>query len=286
MADIVSPQNTNQRISMSISTSGANEFQAGIATDSFTINPSETPTPSLNNSLQEDEELSAAINQIYGNTSFSNLFRRTYTKLFNDSISANAEFISALKSGQAITTQFAADSFSQQLRVIARTIAANQILGVKRQTFFVTYGGWDHHDEVINNMSVMLKPLNDGLTSFQKTMQELGLENNVTTFTTSDFARTLSSNGRGSDHGWGGNAMIMGGAVKGGTVYGTYPSLALNNPLDTGRGVLMPTTSLDQYFAELALWFGVSKGVLQDILPNVGRFYDPSSNSAPIGFLV
>ena len=286
MADIISSQNTNQRISMSISTSGANEFQSGIATDSFTINPSDIPTPSLNHSIQQGDELSNAINQIYANGSFSNLFRRTYTKLFNDSISANAEFIAALKSGQAITTQFASDNFSQQLQVIARTIAANQILGVKRQTFFVTYGGWDHHDEVINSMNAMLKSLNDGLTSFQSAMQELGLDNSVTTFTTSDFARTLSSNGRGSDHGWGGNAMIMGGAVKGGKVYGTYPSLALNNPLDTGRGVLMPTTSLDQYFAELALWFGVSSGVLKDILPNVGRFYDPSGNSAPIGFLV
>ena len=134
-------------------------------------------------------------------------------------------------------------------------------------------------------MNGMLKPLKDGLVAFQAAMAELGLENNVTTFTTSDFARTLSSNGRGSDHGWGGNSLVMGGAVNGGSVYGTYPSLVLGNPLDTGRGVLMPTTSLDEYFSELALWFGVAPGILPDILPNVGRFYDPASNSPPLGFM-
>lgn len=285
IADILASQNTNQRVSMSISASGSNEFQAGRATDFYSIVPGEVPTPSLTNRLQESGDLDQAIAKMYQSNGFNNLFRRSYSKLFNDSVAANAEFASALQSGQNITTTFANDEFSQQMRVVARTIAANQLLGMRRQTFFVTYGGWDHHDEVINAMNGMLKPLNDGLVAFQSAMAELGLENNVTTFTTSDFARTLSSNGRGSDHGWGGNAMVMGGAVKGGSVYGTYPSLALGNPLDTGRGVLMPTTSLDEYFGELALWFGVAPGALKDVLPNIGRFYNTSDTAKPIGFM-
>lgn len=285
IADILASQNTNQRVSMSISASGSNEFQAGRVTDFYSIVPGENPTPSLTNSLQENGDLDQAIAQMYQSNGFNNLFRRSYSKLFNDSVASNAEFASALQSGQPLTTSFGNDEFSQQMRVVARTIAANQLLGMRRQTFFVTFGGWDHHDEVINAMNGMLKPLNDGLVAFQSAMAELGLENNVTTFTTSDFARTLSSNGRGSDHGWGGNAMIMGGAVQGASVYGTYPSLALGNPLDTGRGVLMPTTSLDEYFAELALWFGVAPSALSDVLPNIGRFYNTSGSAKPIGFM-
>ena len=284
IADLLGSQNANQRVSMSISTAGSNEFQAGRLSDSYSVVPGESPTPVLYGYGAADNGMTQAIDQIYGNR-FSNIFRRSYANLFNDSRSANAEFSAALSSGQNLTTQFAADEFSQQLHTIAKTIAANQLLGMRRQTFFVNFGGWDHHDEVLNSMNTMLSAVNAGLSSFQAAMAELGLENNVTTFTTSDFARTLSSNGRGSDHGWGGNAMIMGGAVKGGTIYGQYPSLALNNPLDTGRGVLMPTTSLDEYFAELALWYGVPAGFLKDVLPNIGRFYDVNSSTKPVGFM-
>lgn len=289
VADILNSQNSNQRISMSISTAGSNEFQAGRLTDSFTITPGDSPTPKLSIDSYEGgsaNDVRQALDKIYSEHNYQNVFRRSYAKLFNDSVTANAEFDSAVATAHNFSTQFGNDNFSRQLAVVAKTIAANQLLGMKRQTFFVTYGGWDHHDETIANMERMLKPLNDGLVAFQNAMQEINMAENVTTFTTSDFARTLSSNGRGSDHGWGGNAIIMGGAVRGGNVYGKYPSLALNNPLDTGRGVLMPTTSLDQYFAELALWFGVSPSELSDILPNVSRFYSPSSEVAPIGFLV
>ncbi|CAN0502421.1 unnamed protein product, partial [Discosporangium mesarthrocarpum] len=209
-----------------------------------------------------------------------------YNKLFNDSLDANSEFAQALQSAPALATQFAGDEFSAQLAMVARTIAANQTLDVRRQVFFVSYGGWDHHDEVINAMDTQLQAVDAGLSSFQSAMAELAMEDQVTTFTTSDFARTLSSNGRGSDHGWGGNSIIMGGAVRGGASYGDYPSLALGNPLDTGRGVLMPTLYLDEYFAELALWFGVSPGMLADVLPNIGRFYSVGGSNAPVGFMM
>ncbi len=285
MADILASQNMNQRISMSISASGSNEFQAGRTTDSYTIMPGDSPTPTLYARQEYGDNISNAIDRIYANTGYNNLLRRSFAKLFNVSISANQEFSAALANVQTLSTQFSADPFSQQLQVVAKTIAANQALGMRRQTFFVTYGGWDHHDEVINAMNTMLKPLNDGLVAFQGAMTELGMQDNVTTFTTSDFARTLSSNGRGSDHGWGGNAIVMGGSVNGGSVFGTYPSLALDNPLDTGRGVLMPTKSLDEYFTELALWFGVLPSQMSDILPNVNRFINVSSGEKPIGFM-
>lgn len=284
MADILGSQNSNKRISMSISTAGSNEFQAGRSSSFYSVSPGDNPTPTLGVKERFDD-LDQAVNEIYGSGSYNNVLKRSYAKLFNNSMTANEEFAAALSTGQPITTQFAADQFSQQLKMVAKTIAANQLLGMKRQTFFVTFGGWDHHDETLTAMDAMLKPLNDGLLAFQTAMQEIGMDKNVTTFTSSDFARTLSSNGRGSDHAWGGNAFVMGGAVQGGKIYGQYPSLALGNSLDTGRGVLMPTTSLDNYFAELALWFGVSPNELSSILPNVGRFYDVTSSAKPMGFM-
>ena len=107
----------------------------------------------------------------------------------------------------------------------------------------------------------------------------------VTTFTASEFGRTLTSNGNGSDHGWGGHAMVMGGAVKGKEIYGTYPDLFLDNPLDVGRGRIIPTMSTDEYFAELALWFGVEKSELSLVLPNIANFYNSANPQAPVGFM-
>jgi uncharacterized protein (DUF1501 family) len=114
---------------------------------------------------------------------------------------------------------------------------------------------------------------------------ELGVFNEVVTFTTSDFGRTLTSNGKGSDHGWGGHHLVMGGSVAGGTSYGDHPILSMSSPLDTGRGVYVPTTPVDLYFAELALWFGVSPSDLTYVLSNIGNFYSPDSAVPPMGFI-
>ena len=123
--------------------------------------------------------------------------------------------------------------------------------------------------------------------------QGVDLENKVTLFSTSDFGRTLTSNSRGSDHAWGGNHFVVGGAVAGRRIFGNYPSLAINpesgpeiNPLDTGRGRFLPTTSCDQFVADLALWLGVSKSNLPLIFPNLGNFDSTASSAPPIGFLL
>ena len=138
----------------------------------------------------------------------------------------------------------------------------------------------------------MLPQVSAAVNAFYNATVALGVANNVTLFTASDFGRTLTSNSRGSDHAWGGNHLVVGGAVAGKKIYGSYPSLALNpdvgaevNPLDTGRGRFIPTTSCDQLFAELALWLGVSKSNLPLIFPNIGNFYDVTGNTPPLGFL-
>jgi uncharacterized protein (DUF1501 family) len=177
--------------------------------------------------------------------------------------------------------------------MIARLITGRTYLGAKRQIFFTTFGGWDHHDDVKNNQAGMLPVLSNALGEFRDALFQKGLLDKVTTFTISDFARTLTSNGNGSDHAWGGNNMIMGGAVRGRNIFGNYPSLRLeDNPYNlNSRGRFLPTTSVDEFYAELALWYGVSPNDLNYVLPNLCNFYSPgcgtppSPNYSPIGML-
>jgi uncharacterized protein (DUF1501 family) len=115
------------------------------------------------------------------------------------------------------------------MKKIAEIISVKSFLGAKRQIFYITYGGWDHHDNVLGSQAAMLPVLSNAMAEFNDAMTEIGMKDKVVTFTISDFARTLTSNGNGSDHAWGGNQMIMGGPITGGKVFGTYPSLALNN---------------------------------------------------------
>ena len=139
---------------------------------------------------------------------------------------------------------------------------------------------------MLDAQSEMLAEVSKAVSEFYKVLEEMGLTENVTTFSTSDFGRTLTSNGNGTDHAWGGNVFVMGGAVNGNKMYGQYPSLALGNPLDVESGVLIPTTSTDEYFAELAIWFGVPKSELKTMFPNIGNFYSTGSSDAPLGFIL
>jgi uncharacterized protein (DUF1501 family) len=168
---------------------------------------------------------------------------------------------------------------------VARTIASHTALGQSRQTFFIEYGGWDHHSNLVSQQAAMVPELDGALSAFYSCLAAMGLDSSVTTFTASDFSRTLTSNGGGSDHAWGGNHFVIGSAVNGQQLYGSFPQLYANNPLDVGRGRLIPQIAVDSYFAELALWLGVSKSDLSQVLPNIGTFYDATSSSNPLGFM-
>jgi uncharacterized protein (DUF1501 family) len=175
---------------------------------------------------------------------------------------------------------FLADS----LRQVARVIEANSSLGLKRQIFFVQLGGFDTHNAQSGQQQKLLGELGAGLKAFQEAIDKLGLSNNVTTFTQSEFGRTLQpASGGGTDHAWGNHHLIIGGAVKGGATYGTFPTLALGNasPDDvSNEGRWLPTTSTDQYAATLAYWFGVSATDMKYVLPNLGNF-----NNSNVGFM-
>jgi uncharacterized protein (DUF1501 family) len=173
-----------------------------------------------------------------------------------------------------------------QLLAAAKTIALREQLGLKRQTIFITFGGWDHHGELLNAEAGMLRVLDGALTAFQKSLETLGLQDSVLTYTASDFGRTLRSNGRGTDHAWGGNQIVMGGPVQGGRIVGTFPDLTLDSDSDVGYGGrMLPTTSVDQFFAEMLRWFGVSAANMSYVLPNIANFYNVNSSSLPLGFL-
>lgn len=169
------------------------------------------------------------------------------------------------------------------LRTAARFIALrNQFSfngGPKRQTFFIGLGGWDHHDEVLNNQDYLFQVVDNAVDAFYSALQAINMQSSVTTFSASDFGRTLSSNGRGSDHGWGGHCFVLGGRVDGGKIHGTYPNLATTEltsaGLDAGRQRIIPTNSVDEYFATLARWFGITDPTtLEEIFPNLPNFSD------------
>ncbi len=175
-------------------------------------------------------------------------------------------------------TQFASDSLAQQLKMVARLIKGQSALGAKRQVFFVSMGGFDLHDNLIAQQPVLLDHVSAAMTAFYNATVELGVANKVTAFTASDFGRTLTSNGDGSDHGWGSHHLLVGGAVKGKAFYGAPPPVSVGNtaaPQDqwhVGQGRLLPSTAVDQYAATLAKWFGVADSELTGILPNIGHF--------------
>ncbi len=192
-----------------------------------------------------------------------------------------------LAAAPAVTTAFPNTTAGNQLRMVARLIAASPNLGLKRQVFFVQLGGWDLHAAQVNNATPtsgvhadLLAQVSQAVQAFQNATSEIGASNQVTLFTASDFGRTYRSNGDGSDHGWGNHQFIVGGAVKGGDIYGKMPTLTVGGPDDTGLGRWIPTTSVDEYAATLATWFGVSASDLPTVLPNIGRFAKPN-----LGFL-
>ncbi len=287
LADILQTNNANQDISMNISLNGANLFQRGASIEAYSIQNSENGSIPVNRSNQNNffELLKRQTLDSLLENNYQNIMQQAYKNTLVGSKSNSIAFSSAIANSQALSTPFEADGFSQDLRMVAKTIASRNTLSVTNQTFFVVLNGFDTHDNIAVVHDQLMTTLDNGLKSFNDAMIELGVHNNVTTFTMSDFGRKLTSNGNGTDHAWGGNVMVMGGAVDGRKMYGNYPDLYLDNPQDIGYGRLIPTTSCDEYFAELALWFGASSSDLNQILPNITNFWSPSSNGGPLGFM-
>jgi uncharacterized protein (DUF1501 family) len=213
----------------------------------------------------------------------AHLLENEYSRVTKRSIDADVVLTGALASAPALATAFpAGNSLADQLKMVARMISAGPALGAKRQVFFVSMGGFDTHDAMLTAHPGLLTGVAGALAAFQQATAELGLADKVTTFTASDFGRTMSGNNDGSDHGWGSMHFVMGGAVKGQRFYGTAPVVANGGPDDVGQGRLLPTTSVDQLAATLGKWMGVSDSELLGMLPSLVNYNASARN---LGFV-
>lgn len=304
MMDLIKGINPGQAVSMNISTDGSNVFQTGVSDAEYAVDPGNDQDASSGGAValsgyqaaydsQHDSTniVGAAVdNQLA--QEYTNVLQQTFQKKRRAAQDAYAIYSAATAAALPGNVVFPSTALGRQLRQVAKAIMGRNGLGAVRQTFFVNRGGWDHHSNTVALQAAMLPEIDNALGAFWTQLGLLGVQPNVTIFSASDFGRTLTSNSQGSDHAWGGNQYVVGGAVAGKKIYGSYPGLAVNpdvgpekNPLDTGRGRLIPTTSCDQFFAEMALWLGVPASSLPLILPNIGNFYATSSGTPPLGFL-
>ncbi len=213
----------------------------------------------------------------------TDLLAAEYNRIVNRSIDADAVLSAALAGAPAIATPFpTGNGLADQLKMVARMISCASTLGAKRQVFFVSLGGFDNHDGLLSVHPGLLGTVSAAMSAFYSATVELGVADKVTSFTASDFGRTLAGNNDGTDHGWGSMHFMMGDAVKGQRFYGTPPAVANNGPDDVGQGRLLPSTSVDQYAATLGKWLGVSDADLLTLLPNLSN-YDASARN--LGFL-
>lgn len=234
--------------------------------------------------------INAVKNNVYGSSAVktalaglvqqarSHTLENEYNRVTARAVGAEAQISTGLASSTLATPFPTNNSLADQLKMVARLIGARNGLGAKRQVFMVSIGGFDLHDNLISQHPGLLGRVSDAMTAFYNATVELGVANKVTAFTASDFGRTLASNGDGSDHGWGSHHFVVGGAVKGQAFYGTPPPVSVGSTAaaqdqwHVGQGRLLPSTSVDQYAATLATWFGVADGELSGILPNLRHF--------------
>jgi len=277
LADMTNAFNENPGLSMSISMDGQNSFQVGKSLAQFSVN--RDGVRGLTGTTGDAGAV--RMNALKGmfDQDADGLFETAFGGLTSSAIDTSAILGEALE-GVPEPTNFPVGRLGDQLKMVSRLIQIAPNFGLKRQVFFVRLGGWDLHDNQIEAHGTLLGAVSEAMKAFYDSTVSLGVADKVTTFTASDFGRTFNTNGDGSDHGWGSHHIVMGGAVKGGDIYGKVPVLEIDGPDDTGRGRWIPTTSVDEYAATLASWFGVSGSNLPIVLPNIGRFA-----STDLGFM-
>ena len=290
MADLLKSLNTEDRFSMNISLDGSNIWQAGNTIAEYAIRETGADSMTGYNSAyiagQSLSQIRSAALDSQMALEYQNIFQKSFAKSKKDATAAYDAFTAATTVTLPASVTWPSTRLADQLKMVAKTIAGRGTLGHRRNTFFINYGGFDHHSGLLAGQAAMLPVVNDAVKAFYDTMVALGAENEVVLYSASDFGRTLTSNSQGSDHAWGGNQFVLGGQVKGKQIYGTYPDLYQDNILDVGRGRLIPTTSVDEFFAEMALWLGVAKTDLPLVLPNISRFYSTTGSTPPVGFLL
>jgi uncharacterized protein (DUF1501 family) len=271
IADALAAGTGAQQIALNISLNGTTPFQAGARTLPYTIGTSGAPIYFGMTTAPEDSNRRAAFEALLGEDWFS-IFSRAFARVNRRALDTADLVNAALATAPALATPFPASRLAQQLAMVAKLIAVRAELAMSRQIFFVAAGGFDTHDNQVTDQPNLLADVSGSIAAFHAATVELGLAEQVTTFTQSDFGRTLTSNGDGTDHGWGGHQLLVGDAVRGRDIYGRMPRLEINGPDDVGGGRIVPTTAVDQFAATLAKWFGVAEAQLDLIAPNLANF--------------
>jgi uncharacterized protein (DUF1501 family) len=270
-ADLVSIRSAPARFPVGVSTAGNSLFLTGELPEVSIIN-GQLGLDGSDGSIAENAR-DAAFQQIVKFPTGMALIQKA-NQVTADGLNAAKELNGALSAGSSLKTSFPSTSLGKQLEEVARVMNVRKELGARRQIFYVAIGDFDTHSDAMRRQDVLLADLAASMSAFYDATLEMQIVREVVTFTESEFGRTLQpSSGAGTDHAWGSHHLVMGGAVKAADVYGAFPILALQGPEDvTGRGVWVPTISLDQYGATLASWFGVADDSLTNVFPNLGNF--------------
>ncbi|WP_394755573.1 DUF1501 domain-containing protein [Rhodoferax sp.] len=284
MGDLALAANTNSLFTC-ISVTGNAVFLAGDTALAYQVSPNgAVKINSAGGDVYGSSAVKSAMGQLLQQTR-AHVLENEYNTVTRRAIASESTITAAIGANAAADArpEFAPfvgitnNSLASQLKMVARLIGARSNLGAKRQVFFVSLGGFDLHDNLLANHPTNMKRVSDAMAAFYQTTANLGVANNVTAFTASDFGRTLTSNGDGADHGWGNHHFVVGGAVKGKAFYGTPPPVSVGNTAAADdqwhvQGRLLPSTSVDQYAATLAKWFGVEASEMSGVLPNINRF--------------
>lgn len=276
--DVVAP---NTPFPAGVSVAGNSALLTGAVAGGVTISPgSNFGLNSFGNQAAMDARF-AAMQQILTFDSGVQMIGASEGVLSNALKSAQA-INQALAGGTALKTVFPNTGLGQQLAQVAKVIQVRGALGMDHQIFFASIGGFDNHSNLIQDQDPLLQTLDGAIGAFQASLGELAVEPNVITFTESEFSRTGNASAtNGSDHAWGGHHFVVGGPVKGGDAYGKFPTMQLSGPDDvSNRGVWLPSTSLDQYAATMASWFGVPDANLNTVFPNLANFATPKMGFA------
>ena len=267
-----------------ISAAGNAVFVSGERALQYQISPSGAiPVKAIREPLYASGAIGAALRALITEPRPHHHFENALSVVARRSIEMEGVVNGAL-AGVNLGTSFdslpGANELADQLKIVARLIAARRALGSRRQVFFVSLGGFDTHSDLAVKHAELLTKVDEAVGAFHTATVELGVADKVTAFTASDFGRTLVNNGDGSDHGWGSHHFVIGGAVRGGRFCGTAPHISIESDDQVGQGRLLPSTASDQYAATLAHWFGVSDDALRTILPNIRNF-----DRANLGFV-